>query len=88
MSPRLAVLAEGFRSTNHEENFINEKQRSIHRQAQHQFGAPGLCSGNYGYRMAAVPAHAKGGKSCGAYSVTIGNQVFTGKQTILVPAEM
>ena len=33
-----------------------------------------------------VSAHAKGGKSCGAYSVTIGNQVFTGQQTILVPA--
>jgi hypothetical protein len=36
--------------------------------------------------LAPVPAHAKGGKSCGVYSVTIGNQVFTGKQTILVPA--
>ena len=31
-------------------------------------------------------AHAKGGKSCSAFSVTIGNQVYSGKQTILIPA--
>ena len=35
--------------------------------------------------VTAIPAHA-GGKSCNAFSVTIGTQTFSGKQTVLVPA--
>src|ERR1700693_4665861 len=34
--------------------------------------------------LMSVPAHA--GKTCSAFSVTIGTKVFSGKQTILVPA--
>jgi hypothetical protein len=35
--------------------------------------------------FSAIPAHASG-KSCSAFSVTIGTQTFSGKQTVLVPA--
>jgi hypothetical protein len=34
--------------------------------------------------LVSIPAHA--GKTCGAFTVTIGTQVFSGNQTILVPA--
>jgi len=34
--------------------------------------------------LVSIPAHA--GKTCGAFTVTIGTQVFSGNQTIMVPA--